>query len=275
MLLAVPLSTLSLNIAGCNVNNNAAIHATTGAAVAAACATGNQFNAPGLFNNSSNGTNVTNVFPNNGGSDNGVGKIDYHINDKQQLSGSFYMGNFQEYAVANSTVFTEPWWEELQSVRSEMIRGVWIWTPNSSWLNEARIGWDHANRPTARGECAGNGDTSDPLGFNSTTGGNGSPNYQTSYDFFSGAISCGFPTVTISGFTGQLGFANDRIEIDTNIQGADSLSYTHGNHQCKFGTDIRAEYYMGDKTVDSTNGQVGFVAVHTNIASLYDSCQWR
>ncbi len=260
-----PLSTLSLNLAGCNVNS-AAIHGVTGAAVAPACASGNQYGALGLFNNFTNSTTATNVFPNNGGSDNGIGKIDYHINDKHSLSGSYYVGHFQEYAVANTTVFTEPWWEELQSVVSQMGRGVWIWTPNSSLLNEARLGVDHANRPTARGECAGNGSTSDPLGFNSTTGGNGSPNYATSYNFLSGAISCGFPTVTISGFTGQLGFANDRIEIDNDIQGADSLSYTRGNHQLKFGTDIRAQYYMGDKTVDSTNGEIGFGA--TNIAAF-------
>jgi hypothetical protein len=264
------LNPLSVNIAGCNAGS-ASITSISPATIAGLCSTtanpnANQYNAPGLFNNFSNSTTATNVFPNNGGSDNGVAKIDYHLNDKHSINGSFYMGNFQEYAVANSTIFTEPWWEELQAVRSEMLRGVWIWTPNSAWLNEARVGWDHSNRPTVRGECAGNGDTSDPLGFNSTTGGNGSPNYSSSYNFVSGAISCGFPTVTISGFTGQLGFANDRIEFDTDTQGADSLSYTRGNHQFKFGTDIRAEYFMGDKSVDSTIGQVGFGA--KNIAAF-------
>jgi len=261
------LNQLSLNIAGCNATTIAGLSGPglTGATVAADC-TKNQYGATSLFNNSSISTTATNVFPNTGGSDNGLAKIDYHLNDKHSINGSFYMGNFQEYAVANSTVFTEPWWEELQAVRSEMLRGVWIWTPNSAWLNEARVGWDHANRPTARGECAGNGSTSDPLGLNSTTGGNGGPDYKASYNFISGAISCGFPTVTISGFTGQLGFANDRIEVDTDTQGADSLSYTRGNHQFKFGTDIRAEYFMGDKSVDSTIGQVGFGA--KNIAAF-------
>ena len=267
----VPLNTLSLNIAGCNAtspNINSKVPAT----VALAC-TQNQYGALGLFNNfSTTSTNVTNAFPNNGGSNNGIAKIDYHINDKHTLSGSYYVGDFKEYAVANSTVFTEPWWEELQSVVSQQIRAVEIWTPNSSWLNEARVGWDHANRPTARGECAGNGDTSNPLGIGASTGGNGGPNYVTGYGLVSGALSCGFPTVTISGFTGQLGFANDRIEIDTDTQGADTLSYTRGNHQFKFGTDIRSEYFMGDKAVDSTIGEIGFggsgIAAFTNATAL-------
>lgn len=258
------LSTLSLNIAGCNATSIASLTGTvTGTTVAGLC-TKNQYGALSLFNNDTNSTTATNVFPNNGGSDNGVAKIDYHINDKHSLNGSYYLGNFQEYAVANSTVFTEPWWEEVQYVRSQMARGVWIWTPNSSLLNEARVGLDHANRPTGSGEC--NGGASNPLGFGASTGGNGGPNYATGYDFDSGAIGCGFPTVTITGFTGQLGFSNDRIEVDNDVQGADSISYTRGNHQFKFGTDIRAEEFMGDKTVDTTTGAVGFGA--TNIAAF-------
>ena len=247
---------LSLNIAGCNPTS-ANITSVNPATVALACAA-NFYGAPSLWNNSGPSTNLINVFPNNGGSNNGLAKFDYAISAHHQLNGSYFRGRFEESAASNTTTFTEPWWEEVQGVTSQLFRAGEIWTPSSNWLNEARFGSDHSDRPTVRGECSGNGDTNNPLGFGASTGALGGPNYVTQYGLISGAASCGFPTTTISGFTGQLGFSNDREEFDYNTQGADSLSYTHGNHQFKFGTDIRAEYFMGNKIQDSETGVVAF-----------------
>jgi hypothetical protein len=250
------LSALSLNLAGCNPNSSN-IGSVNPVTVALAC-TGNQFGAPSLWNNSSSSTNITNVFPNFGGSNNGLAKVDYALSAHHELNGSYYRARFQETAVGNSAVFTEPWWEEVQGVTGQFFRVGEIWTPNSNWLNEARFGSDHTVRPTVRGECATNGDTSDPLGFKSSTGSLGGPNYATQYGLVSGAASCGNPTTTISGFSGQLGFSNDRAEVDYDTQGADNLSYTRGKHQFKVGTDIRAGYFMGNKIQDSETGVITF-----------------
>src|SRR5208283_3951074 len=88
------------------------------------------------------------------------------------------------------------------------------------------------------------------------------------------SVGCGIPTVTISGFTGQLGFANNRVQFDTDTQGADNVSYTRGKHQFKFGTDIRAEHYLGAKVLDGQTGQVAFgaagSAAFTNANALED-----
>jgi hypothetical protein len=267
---AVPLSNLSLNLVGCNTNN-AAIHMTTGAAVAAACTGTNALGAPGLFGNFNAGTssgvvNTNEQFPESGGSNNGLFKLDYHINDHHTLYGSIYMGRYSEYVVPNSSQnFTEVYYEELLGVESDMGRVVEIWTPNSTLLNEARVGIDHANRPVTRGECSGNGDQSNPAGAGASTGGvvEGvtSPNYLASYGMNTQfSAGCGIPTITITGFTGKLGFANNRIDWEDPISGADSLSWTHGKHQFKFGTDIRAENFYGAKVLDGLSGTATFGA---------------
>ena len=150
-----------------------------------------------------------------------------------------------------------------------MGRIVEIWTPNANWLNEARVGVDHGSRPVVRAECAGNGDFSNPAGTfptaaaaaaaaGGTVGGVQGPNYLSSYGLNSGSLGCGIPTITINGFTSTLGFANNREDWENPIQGADSVSYTHGTHQFKFGVDVRAEHVTGAKVLDSQTGTLTF-----------------
>jgi hypothetical protein len=251
------LNQLSLNLAGCNYP---AIHSmtapTTSAAVAANCVT-NQFGAAGLWNNTSLGQ-----VPDAGHSDNGIIKVDYHLNDHHEISGSFAYGTYEENAAGNSSAkITQNYWEELLGVTGNMARIVEIWTPNSNWLNEARWGRDQSIRPVARAECAANGDLSNPTGVGASTGGFGGPNYLTQYGLLSGAPGCGIPTITLaSPITAQLGFSNSRSDNEVDEQGADSLSYTRGAHQFKFGTDIRAITVVGAKTLDSQAGAIGFGA---------------
>jgi hypothetical protein len=250
---SVALNNLSLNLAGCNYSN-ASIGSQTAATVAQACGQNAQ-GFPSLFNNSSNTTtSVTNTFPNQGGSDNGLGKLDYHLNDHHTLNGEYFFGQYGEYAVSGTAITQQQWREYLQ-VRTQMVRGVEIWTPNSNWLNEARVGLDHDSRPVSTGECTGN-----PLGIGATLGALGAPNYATAYQLDSNAPACGLPTITINGFTGQLGFANNREDFENDYQGADSLSYTHGTHQFKMGVDVRAESFMGVKTQDAQKGEIAFGA---------------
>ena len=158
------------------------------------------------------------------------------------MNASFAYGDYEEKAAGNSAAkITQNYWEEVLGVKANMARMVEIWTPNSNWLNEARWGRDQSDRPVARAECAANGDLSNPTGVGASTGGFGGPNYLSQYGLLSGAPGCGIPTITLSSpITSQLGFSNSRSDSEVDEQGADSLSYTHGTHQFKFGTDIRA-----------------------------------
>ena len=250
------LSQLSLNIAGCDPTKLTA-GMTTGALVVPACGK-NQFNAPGLWDN----PNLGNV-PNDGRSDNGLLKIDYHINDHHSLNGSFAYGSYFESAAGNSAQkITQNYWEEILGVNgNNMERVVEIWTPNSSWLNEARWGRDVNNRPVGRAECSPNGDLSNPTGLGASTGGFGGPDYLKQYGLNSGALGCGIPTITLSGGgapNAQLGFSNGRADNEVDEQGADSVSYTRGAHQFKFGVDVRAISFIGAKTLDSLSGVISF-----------------
>ena len=265
---AHPLNTLSLNLAGCN-STNPNITSTSAATVALAC-TANQYGAPGLWNNPSLG-----ILPNFGHSDNGLAKIDYHINDHHQLNGSYARGYYVENAAANSAAkIAQNYWEEILGVIGQMTRVEEIWTPNSSWLNEARFGLDQQKRPTSRAECSNGQDPfSDSLGTNSTTGNFGGPNYLTQYGLNSGAPGCGFPTIILaSPVNAQLGFSNDKSHRETNFQGNDVVSYTRGKHQFKFGTEVRAIDFFGAKATDQQSGVINFgqsgAAAFTSATSL-------
>ena len=249
------LNTLSLNLAGCNANSPN-ITSTSSATVALACANGNQYGAPGLWNNPNLGQ-----VPNIGSSDNGLFKLDYHINDHHSLNGSFGYGDYFEQAAGNSAAkIIQNWWEEVLGIQgNNMARVVEIWTPNSSWLNEARWGRDANIRPVARAECATNGDLSNPTGIGASTGGFGGPNYLTQYGLNSGAPGCGNPTIILSSpVSAQLGFSNSRFDKEIAEQGADSVSYTRAAHQFKFGVDIRAINFNGAKVLDTQSGVINF-----------------
>lgn len=257
------LSQLSTNMAGCNYGQivaNAGAIATGSPTTVQQFCNGAESGATGLFNNTTTNTQVATSFPQHGGSDNFLGKIDYHLNDHHSLSGSYFFARYHEFADASATM-TQPYWDEILSVRSQDVRVVEIWTPNSNWLNEARIGWDHDSRPVTEADCAAGGSTSDPLALNSKPGQNGSPDYPTAFGLDSGAPACGIPTIKFTGSgapTATLGFGNNRLNFESDWQGADTVSYTHGTHQFKFGVDVRAEDFNGVKVQDQQRGTVSF-----------------
>ncbi len=84
------------------------------------------------------------------------------------------------------------------------------------------------------------------------------------YGLLAGSLGCGIPTTSISGFTGNLGFSNARVDKENSIQGSDSVSYTRGTHQFKFGMDAIALTALGSKVVDTLSGTVAFGATGFN-----------
>lgn len=253
------LNNLSLNIAGCN---SASLAGLTGTAVKGAdvVATGacnaNQFGAQGLWNNPNLG-----ILPNIGRSDNGIAKIDYHLNDRHTINGAYGRGEYEEQAAGNSAAkIAQTYWGEILGHKAQMSRLDWIWTPNSTFLNEARWGLDQNSRPVGRAECTPQADPfSNPLGLNGATTGNyGGPDYVNQYGMLSGAPACGSPTIVLSGGLTQLGFSNSRENNETNVSGNDVASWTHGTHQFKFGVEVRAGHWVGSKSQDALNGVVNF-----------------
>ena len=162
--------------------------------------------------------------------DNGVGKIDYHINDHHTLSGLYFNGRGggiwndagSELGIAGSS--NSPWMSALGPVSIQLAAGGWTWTPSSNWVNELRGGYnrfyqpylsvDHNVNPTAYGINTG---VTDPRFF-------------------------GFPLIQIGPFPYaqfHLGGNWPKIEgPDSNYQFLDHVSYLRGKHAFKFGGEF-------------------------------------
>ena len=211
---ASKLDSMSLAMAGCTA--------------AGACNPAN-----GLFGNT--GSTATYGFSPNalGRSDNGIGKIDYHINEHHSVNGEFYIGdgNYVSPSVAPAPAPIQPYWSVIATNRTEVVRGVWDWIPNSNWVNEARFGLDHVNSPLVSGDC----NTTDL----------GAPDFQKQFGYVSGASQCGFPQLTISGFTVLGGIRNPQPVIFDTYAGSDSVSYTRGKHLFKFGGEFHETFLNG------------------------------
>jgi hypothetical protein len=262
---AVTPSALSFNLAGCgalvnsvggvtsgtfNMTQVTALKALTQAQVTAGCSA-----ASSLFgSNGGAATTYVTDFVGSGGSNNGVFKMDWHPNDHNSLNGEFYIGGGPD-EIAGAAV--EPYWEGSIAVQPKAIRGVWIWTPNSSIVNDARFGYDYDNLPIYDNECQ------HP---------NGVPNY-AALGFIAGNYPCngpgtngvpaygGFPNVTLNGGFTTLG------DIETIQQEQqmwyyafeDSVSYTRGKHLFKFGGEIRFNTFDGEGSAGG-RGTVAFGA---------------
>ena len=85
-----------------------------------------------------------------GHSNNVIGKIDYHLNDRNSINGEYFFGQ----AVTSTPNAGEPsFWNNLNVSRTQMMRAVWIDTPNSNWVNEVRFGYNRYRLADGNAEC--------------------------------------------------------------------------------------------------------------------------
>ena len=242
----VALSPLSLALAGCP--SSAALAGVTNPA-AINCVASN-----GVFGNTQTaaqgGGNVTQNFLNTGRSNDGIVKIDYHLNDHNALNGEYY------FARANSDTpdGIQSYWEDFNSNRVDLLRAIWVWTPNSSWVNEARFGWDQNHNLNAMAECE------QPNGSSNTAA---PPNYQASFGLVSGAVgnppeNCGFPLVTINN-SATLGANAGSGEPSSTYDAVNNTSYTRGKHAFKFGGEFHHDRFSnGTSHLTNITGAVNF-----------------
>ena len=111
-------SQLSLNLSDCTVAGAAPTAVAT-------CGTKGVFRYNGL---STSGVGV----PGNssGHSNNVLGKVDYHLNDRNSINGEYFFGQ----AITSTPNAGEPsFWNNLNTSRTQMMRAVWTYVPNSNW----------------------------------------------------------------------------------------------------------------------------------------------
>ena len=231
-------SQLSLNLAGCTQTIAQIEAATSGAGITCNA-------AQGVFGNNTNALNLQTNFPDEGKSDNGVAKLDYHMNDHHNFNIDLLYGTGFVNAPVGSTI--QPYWESPIYAEMWVARVVWNWIPSPTWVNEVRFGDDHLFQGVNTAfECAS---------------GSISPNYQALG--YVGTNVCGFPSTTISGFNGTsplLGNAQGISSVGDILRWSDNLSHTHGQHQFKFGVEFADNIWDGDTTPNAFKGTISFGA---------------
>ena len=182
---------------------------------------------------------VTIGFPNVNSSDSVLGKIDYHMSDRHTFNGMVFWGRDSE--VAQDQAFLQPQWLSTQSQKPITGGGNWTWTPNSRWVNEARLGYlydnkanlaqDHNVPATAYGINTG---VTDPLRL-------------------------GLPQINVAPFNSLGGGVNwPKFQgPDSVYQGSDYVSYLRGKHAFKFGGEIR-HGSVNEGSFRGSKGQIFF-----------------
>ena len=159
--------------------------------------------------------------------DTGLGKVDWHVNDKHAL-------NFMYFISPGDGIFNDspsevnPIWELNQYARSQVFATNWVYTPSSAWVNEARVGYSHYYQTYL---SADNNDNPANYAFNGST-----------YHFYTGQTNpayFGLPALGISTFTGAIGAGFPKqVGPDGILQILDHVSYLRGKHAFKFGVEI-------------------------------------
>jgi hypothetical protein len=174
------------------------------------------------------GTNTTNSanqnfgFPNVVSIYNVLGKIDYHLSDHHTIAGSYFFGNGT--AIAESITapgIVQPFFRDNAQLRAQFVTTSWTWTPNSTWVNDLRFGWNYHHR------FDNVDDITTPL---------------SSYGINTGVTNPllgGFPTIQVGDFS-QLGGDQNlpkNYGPSKDYDVVDHVSFLRGKHAFKFGAE--------------------------------------
>ncbi len=194
-----------------------------------------------------NGTNpngpasLVNGFPNDVTADNAIGKVDFHVNDRNTVNVMYFFGN--NSGTVEDFPELQSKWLTLIHTRAQVLGTNWIWTPSSRWVNEARFGYNRLYQPTYNADH--NVATATAYGLN--TGVTQSP------------LSGGLPRI---GFFGEFqtlgGFKWPKLQgPDTRFQFIDHVTYTSGQHSFKFGGEIHRDGVSGG-AFGNAKGSINF-----------------
>ena len=161
-------------------------------------------------------------FPNVVSTYNILGKIDYHLSDHHTLAGSYFFGNGTTVAesITNPGI-VQPQFRDNAGLRAQFVTTSWTWTPNSTWVNDLRFGWNFHHR------FDNVDDLTTPLSTYGINTGVTNP------------LLGGFPTILVGDFS-QLGGDQNlpkNYGPSKDYDVVDHVSFLRGKHAFKFGAE--------------------------------------
>ncbi len=169
--------------------------------------------------------------PNTVKEDNAVGKVDYHLNERNGFSSMYFFGN-NSGTVSDASQIQTKWLTQIHT-RAQVFGQSWTYVPNTRWVNEARFGYNRLYQPTFTNDHA--------------------TNIQNQYGLDTGVTNPlygGLPRISVFPnyiFPQELGGFNwPKVQgPDTRFQFIDHISYTHGKHAIKFGGEFHRDAFSG------------------------------
>jgi hypothetical protein len=194
--------------------------------------------------NAGQGTFVSLNYPNVNSSKNLIGKVDYHINDHNSLSGSYFFGN--DTIVGMDFFELLPQFRTKVHSRAQDVSAHWAWTPSSTWANELRGGFTHYVLQIVPADSN--------FKYTINTG-------------LSNPLLNGIPDLRISPFS-QLGSFHNFPKIvgpDKVYDAIDQVSYLRGKHAFKFGGELRKDQ-VHQATFRAGRGRMRFANLEAFLA---------
>ena len=181
-----------------------------------------------------------------------IPKIDWNVNEKNHITGEYFVSRDKE--IDNSGTITQLYWLLDYYLTSNVARATWTYIPNSTWVNEFHFGFDRKVENQWPSECQP-GTAPAP------------PNYDQFLN--TGVSSCqlspntnlhAMPDIAISNFQ-TLGASAGQRRVEGYFTGDDNVSYTSGNHNMKFGFEIRR---TDASLATGNNGTISFGTASIN-----------
>ena len=194
--------------------------------------------------NSSQGKGVALTFPNTNSSKNALGKVDYHLSDRNALSGSYFFGNDTIVGMDSNELLAQ--FRTKVHSRAQALSSHWAWTPSSSWANELSGGFTHYVLQIIPNDTT--------FKYTINTG-------------VTNPLLSGIPNIRISGFT-ELGAFHNFPKIvgpDKVYDFIDQVSNLRGKHSFKFGGEIRRDL-VHQATYRGGRGRILFTSLENFLA---------
>ena len=171
-------------------------------------------------------------------SDQGTGRVDYSLNERNQL---FAQASVLQSPVVSPGLF--PAQGTTFPLDTELIALGWTGTLSQSKVNELRIGWTR-NSVFSQGLSV--------------------PGVQSQLGITGTADTSGVPGVGLSGYAG-FGTSSGLLgDVDNVYQFHDSFSWLHGHHQFKFGGDLDYTRSVNASANATARGNFSFTGAFTS-----------